>query len=87
MYIFVTFFLRRVYGIKDLRVVDCSIFPEIPSGNTNAPVIMAAEKASDMIKMRWGYVKDVINVDYVDNNAGIDPASLHNQGHYKRNDG
>jgi choline dehydrogenase len=38
-----------VHGIQGLRVADASIFPTIPSGNTNAPAIMVGEKASDLI--------------------------------------
>ena len=39
----------KVKGIQNLRVVDASIIPEIPSANLNAPTLMIAEKASDII--------------------------------------
>ncbi|MDG2393498.1 MAG: GMC oxidoreductase, partial [Thalassotalea sp.] len=40
----------RVHGIAGLRVVDSSIFPTIPNGNLNAPTIMVAERAADLIR-------------------------------------
>ncbi|CAH1388956.1 unnamed protein product [Nezara viridula] len=40
----------QVHGVRNLRVIDASIMPSIPGGNTNAPTIMIAEKGSDIIK-------------------------------------
>jgi choline dehydrogenase len=39
----------RVHGMERLRVIDCGVMPTLVSGNTNAPVIMIAEKVSDAI--------------------------------------
>ena len=56
----------RVRGIDKLRVVDSSIFPTITNGNLNAPTIMVAEKAADMIR---GKIAEPAIVDYwVDEN-------------------
>ena len=42
----------RVRGLDGLRVIDASIFPVIPGGNTNAPTVMVAERAADLIRER-----------------------------------
>lgn len=40
----------KVHGIENLRIADASVFPTIPSGNTNAPAIMVGEKAAEIIR-------------------------------------
>jgi choline dehydrogenase-like flavoprotein len=40
----------KVRGVSSLRVVDASIFPFMPAGNTNAPVMAAAWRAADLIR-------------------------------------
>jgi len=45
--------LLRVHGLRNLRVVDASVMPQITSANTNLPIIMLAEKAADMVQLAW----------------------------------
>ena len=42
----------RVRGVQALRVIDASVMPNIPGGNTNAPAIMIAEKGADALRGR-----------------------------------
>jgi choline dehydrogenase len=53
----------RVRGVDGLRVVDASVMPTVPRGNTNAPVIAIAERAADLISGRAPL-------------AAVDPAEL-----------
>lgn len=43
----------RVHGLQGLRVIDCSIFPSIPGGNTTAPTYMVGEKGAAMLQEDW----------------------------------
>ena len=52
----------QVHGIESLRVVDSSIFPTVPNGNLNAPTIMVAEKAADLILGKPAVAHSQVNV-------------------------
>ena len=52
----------RVKGVKGLRVVDASVFPNHVSGNICSSVYTVAEKASDLIKEDWGIDNEAIEV-------------------------
>jgi len=43
----------KVYGVKKLRVIDCSIMPTITGGHTVAPAYMIGEKGADLVKSDW----------------------------------
>ena len=57
----------RVHGLENLRVVDASVFPTLPNGNINAPVIMVAEKISDRILGQPALPKAEVHLHLPDN--------------------
>ncbi|KAK2156357.1 hypothetical protein LSH36_215g00002 [Paralvinella palmiformis] len=58
----------RVQGIQGLRIVDASVMPEIPSGNTSAPTVMIAEKAADIIRG----INTISHIQLPDDARGVD---------------
>lgn len=57
----------RVRGLQGLRVIDSSVFPSEPNGNLNAPTIMLAERAADLVRGRQPLAPATVNVGLVDN--------------------
>ncbi|BCQ61337.1 hypothetical protein PBOI14_30870 [Pseudomonas sp. Boi14] len=51
-----------VHGLEGLRVIDSSVFPSEPNGNLNAPTIMLAERAADLVRGRKLLVADEVAV-------------------------
>ncbi len=54
----------HVNGIERLRVVDASVMPTVPRGNTNAPTIALAERAADLIRKHGAYGRHDLNTTH-----------------------
>ncbi|CAH1395381.1 unnamed protein product [Nezara viridula] len=54
----------QVYGIENLRVIDASIMPFVTGGNTNAPIIMIAERGADIIKAYYNQPTQIPQINY-----------------------
>ena len=66
----------RVHGLQGLRVIDASIMPTIPGGNTNAPTIMVAERAADLV------ARMSLSINYHREGEGPPLVLLHGVGHH-----
>jgi choline dehydrogenase-like flavoprotein len=53
----------HVYGVQRVRVVDCSVFPVIPSANTQIPAYVTAERAADLIKQDLPLVTPITSIN------------------------
>lgn len=56
----------RVHGLQGVRVIDSSVFPTEPNGNLNAPTIMLAERAADLVRGRTMLVPSEVEVGLAD---------------------
>ena len=62
-----------MYGIKRLRVADASVFPQVTTGNTMAPVLMVAERAADFVREFWKDTPDKNWPDKLRNSTSTEP--------------